>query len=203
MKHGTIYIIRHGMTDGNKLKSFQGGLEKSLNADGLAQVEKLIQYFQNIPLDAIYSSPMVRARQTADPLAKVKGLQVQEVPEFHEVSFGSWEGQEYDEIVKKWPQEMHLFLNKPGEFLPPNGKSFFDVQKRAWGKFEEIMAKEGNGKQIAIISHGGCIRLLLCAILGMPLNKMWSLSVGNASVTTIHNWDGRMIMVGYNDSHFL
>lgn len=201
--HKMIYLIRHGMTDGNKEKSFQGGLEKKLNKEGLEQVQKLVEHFATIRLDAVYSSPMIRARQTADPLALSKGLKVQEALEFHEVSFGDWEGVEYNEIVKKWPQEMQCFLTRPGEFLPPNAKSFQDVRDRVWQKFCEIRKNTPDGGQIAIVGHGGCTRILLSAILGMPLNNMWSLAVANCSVTTIGDWDNRMIMTGYNDTSFL
>ena len=76
---GRLYLIRHGETDSNKSYRFQGQTDIELNAKGRQQAEMLAEHFKNIPLDAVYCSSLKRARQTAEPLAKTHGLEVQPV----------------------------------------------------------------------------------------------------------------------------
>ena len=89
---GRLYLIRHGETDSNKSFRFQGQTDIELNEKGLAQAELLAEHFKNIRLDAVYSSSLTRARQTAAPLAAVHGLEVQQVEDIKEIAFGKWEG---------------------------------------------------------------------------------------------------------------
>lgn len=203
MAKGTVYLIRHGMTECNKMKSFQGAQDHPLNADGLNQAKELAKHFQNIALDSIYASTMTRARQTAGELAKVKNLPVEFSDAFREISFGDWEGLEYAEITKRWPEEFGQFMTCPSRCHIPHAASFEEVKQRVWQEFQRILLKEGGGRNIAIVAHGGCLRLLLCALLGMPIDNMWMLSLGNCSVTTLEFWDGRCVMTGFNDAKFL
>ena len=95
---GRLYLIRHGETDSNKSFRFQGQTDIELNEKGLAQAELLAEHFKNIRLDAVYSSSLTRARQTAAPLAAVHGLEVQPVEDIKEIAFGEWEGLTYNQI---------------------------------------------------------------------------------------------------------
>lgn len=198
--HGTIYIIRHGETDGNLTKYLQGcSKDNPLNAKGLAQAQKVMEFFKDKPLDAIYSSPLKRAQQTAAPLAESKGLKIHTVPGFKEISFGDWEGIEMAEIERRWASQMMLFFKQPSRLTIPGGRPFAEVQREAWTTFQNILEKEGHGRQIAMVAHGGVIRLLMCAFLEMPLDRMWSLSVYNASVITINEWDGNLVLTRMNE----
>ena len=99
-----IYLIRHGETNGNKLKSIQGCIDLPLNEKGIEQAEKMANYFKDIPLDAIYCSSMTRACRTAEELAKVKGLEYHPMDELREITFGEWEGVEFPELERRWPE---------------------------------------------------------------------------------------------------
>ena len=97
---------------------------------------------------------------------------------------------------------MEAFLTRPGEWIPPHGESFHDVERRCQQAFDYIFAREGHEKNIAIISHGGIVRVQLCMILGMPLNNLWKISVHNVSVSTVNDWQGNMVVEIINDAHF-
>ncbi len=199
---GKIYLIRHGETDSNKGHRFQGRINLPLNAKGIEQAGMLAEYMQHLRLDAIYCSSMLRACMTAAPLAMSKNMAYHPLDLLQEVSFGEWEGLEYGEISRRWPKEMEDFLSRPGEWIPPKGESFYDVEQRCRTAFEKIFSNEGHEKNIAIVSHGGIIRVQLCMILGIPLNNLWKLSVHNASISTINDWQGNMIAEVINDAHF-
>lgn len=200
---GKIYLIRHGETDSNKGHRFQGRLDLPLNAKGLRQAECLAAYLQQQPVDRIYCSSMLRACMTAAPLALSKNLAYQPLSLLQEVSFGAWEGLEYSEINRRWPKELDAFLSRPDEWIPPQGESFREVAARCQQAFDYIFAREGHDKNIAIISHGGIIRVQLCLLLGMPLNNLWRLSVHNVSVSTLNDWQGNIIVETVNDAHFV
>lgn len=200
---GTIYIIRHGMTEANKLKSFQGNHDIPLNEEGLSQARDLAKYFKDIPLDAIYASPLQRAYKTAEILAEPKKLRVTKVDDFREICFGAWEGVDYEEVHRRWPEEEHKFMFCPSQCHPEGGETMQEVTDRVRAAFDKILAKHGNSAQIAIVMHGGAGRLLLCDFLGLPIDRMWKITLSNCSVTTINNWDGNMVLEGFNDHHFL
>ena len=199
---GKIYLIRHGQTDSNSNRQFQGRIDNPLNAKGVAQAEALARYMRNVPLDAIYCSSMLRARMTAAPLAMDHNLPYRPLELLQEVSFGAWEGMAYDEINRRWPEEMTLFLTRPGDWIPPEGESFAEVQKRCHAAFKQIFAEQGHDKSIAIISHGGIIRAQLCALLDMPLNSFWKLAVHNVGISVVEDWDGNFVVESVNVRNF-
>lgn len=199
---GKIYLIRHGETDSNKGHRFQGRMNLPLNPKGMKQSALLAQYMQHLSVDAVYCSSMLRACMTAAPLAMQKNIAYHPLELLQEVSFGAWEGLEYSEITKRWPKEMEAFLTRPGEWIPPQGESFHDAARRCREAFDYIFAREGHEKNIAIVSHGGIIRVQLSMILGMPLNNLWKLSVHNVSISTVNDWQGNMVVETVNDAHF-
>ena len=199
---GKIYLIRHGETEANKTFQFQGHVDNPLNSKGLCQAAALGQHYENIVLDEIYSSSMQRARQTAAPLAEAHGLTVQPLDELKEVCFGEWEGLSYDEIKAKWSDQLELFFKQPAQCRMPGGESFDDVALRVRSVCEDLF-KNNSDKNIAIVSHGGVIRVQLCLLLGLDINKLWMFGVHNASTTCIGKWQDRFTIEYVNDTHYL
>ncbi len=200
---GKIYLIRHGETDSNLNHKFQGQLDLPLNATGIAQAKKMVRYMADKKIDVIYTSSMIRACMTAAELALNKNLAYRPLDLLREISFGDWEGLEYAEINQRWPKEMHDFLTRPEQWIPPNGETFAAAQKRSELAFEKIFAEQGHDKNIAIVSHGGIIRLQLCSVLGIPLNNLWKLSVYNVSVSTLTDYNGTLCVSTVNVADFL
>ena len=195
---GKIYIIRHGITLDNKKKSLQGQRDTHLNGQGLIQAERLAEYFTELPLDAIYCSPLIRAKETANPLARIKGLPLNILEDLKEVNFGSWEGVEMQELDKLYPEEMHNFIAAPSKWRAEGAETFAEAQERVWQAFKETLHKEGNGRNLAFVTHGGAIRLLMGKFLEMDLDKIWKISVYNTSITTIYEWDGHLVLEELN-----
>lgn len=200
---GKIYFIRHGQTDSNSGRRFQGRINTPLNATGLQQAQKMADYFKDIDIDVIYSSSLDRAMHTAEFLATSKQLKVISVDELQEISFGSWEGLSYNEINEKWPRQIELFFANPDQCLPPEGESFDVAQKRAVQALKKILQREGEQKNIAIVTHGGIIRALVFALLDIPLKNFWKMNIGNTSVSCFSIWDGNFTAEIINDNHFL
>ncbi len=200
---GKIYLIRHGETDSNLGHRFQGQMDLPLNGTGLAQAQKMADYMAEKQIDAIYSSSMLRALMTTSKLAMAKNLPYRSLDLLKEISFGDWEGLEYSDIQARWPQEMYNFLHCPGKWQPPHGETFAAAMERCRLAFEQIFVEQGHDKNIAIVSHGGIIRLQLCLVLGIPLDNLWKLSVYNVSVSTLSNWNGSLCVDSMNVADFL
>ena len=200
---GKIYLIRHGETDSNLGHKFQGQMDLPLNGTGLEQARQMARYMADKRIDVIYCSSMLRACMTAAELALSKNMPYKPLDLLREISFGDWEGLEYGEINRRWPKEMDAFLYHPEEWVPPNGETFAAALQRCRLAFERIFAEQGHDKNIAIVSHGGIIRLQLCLTLGIPLNNLWRLSVYNVSVSTLSDWRGSLCVDTMNVADFL
>lgn len=198
-----IYLIRHGETPSNSGKRFQGQMNVQLNATGIMQAKKMAEFMKDKHIDVIYASPLLRASTTAAQLAMAKNMPYKILDDIKEINFGDWEGKLYSEIYDKEPEEFDKFLICPGDWTPPNGESFVDAMERVKRAYKFLAEEVGHDKDIALVSHGGNIRLQLCMLLGIPINNMWKMSLNNVSVTTVTDWDGNYIVESINDFHFL
>ena len=190
-----LYLIRHGETDYNNALRFQGQTDIPLNEKGIEQAKKAADFFRDIPLQAIYTSTLIRAKTTAEIIAGVKGMDVQETDALREMSFGIWENMNSKDIQKKYAKEWKDFFASPARTTIPQGESMSDVQKRAYPTVQEILDRYPEG-DVAFVAHGGIIRVLICTMLGLDLNRAWHLHVGNASITCFYYW-GRSYTLDY------
>ena len=184
-------IVRHGVTNFNKLGKYQGQYDTALQPKGIEQAEATAKATAaRYKLDAVYSSDLSRAIRTAEPFAKQFGLEVQTDPAFRELDVGEWTHQLASDIEKKYPELMVSYKNSLGEFRFPGGESFEDAASRSSSALERI-AKAHDGKTVLIVSHGGTIRAMICSLLGYPIKELSRVSpVGNASVTVVEYSDG-------------
>ena len=190
-----LYLIRHGETDYNNSLRFQGQTDIPLNQKGIEQAEKAADFFKDIPLQAIYTSTLIRAKTTAEIIARAKGMELQETDALREMSFGIWENMNTKDIQKKYAKEWKDFFASPARTTIPQGESMLDVQKRAYPTVQEILDRYPEG-DVAFVAHGGIIRVLMCTMLGLDLNRAWHLHVGNASITCFYYW-GRSYTLDY------
>ncbi|HIU64671.1 MAG TPA: alpha-ribazole phosphatase [Candidatus Avacidaminococcus intestinavium] len=198
-----FYLVRHGQTNGNKSFAFQGHTNNPLNETGKKQAEKLASYLAKTKFEAIYTSDLIRTVETATPIAKQQDLPIIEIPALKEISFGEWEGQSYDEINHKWPQEVQDFFAKPGEVQICGGESFAEVQTRAWKAMEDIMEESNKEQNILIVSHGGTLRTIICKILNIHLNDIWKLGIDNVGVSRMLKKDDSCWINCINETAFL
>ena len=188
-------VVRHGETDYNNSLRFQGQIDIPLNQKGIEQAEKVAGFLKDIPLQAIYSSSLKRARTTAEIIGRVKGIEPQTTDALREMSFGIWENMNSSDIQKKYAKEWKDFFASPASTKIPQGESMSDVQKRAYPVVQQILDQYPEG-DVAFVAHGGIIRVLICTMLGLDLNRAWHLHVGNASVTCFYYW-GRSYTLDY------
>lgn len=139
-------------------------------------------------LAAVYCSDLSRAARSAEIIAAPHRLVPIKVPAFRERSFGIWEGMSFLEIKKKYPREFELWAGNPVQYSPVGGESTVEVKERVLPQFNKIMKKH-SGEDIAIVAHGGINRIILCSILGIPLENIFRIEQDCASVNIIEFWD--------------
>ena len=139
-------------------------------------------------LQAVYSSDLDRAVRGAAIIAERYRLRPVVVAALRERSFGIWEGMTFDEIKRKYPEEFDSWAQNPLKFSPPGGESTIVVRERAVNALEEILRMH-KGDNISIVAHGGINRVLLCHILGIPLENIFRIEQDYAAVNIIEFWD--------------
>lgn len=179
-----LLLIRHGENDFVKTGKLAGRLpEVHLNERGRQQAEELAEALTNIPIKAIYSSPLERAQETAAPLAAKLGLDVQIRPGLIETGIGEWAGQEL-KALRKLP-EWKVVQDAPSRFRFPEGESFAECQTRLVSEIESIVKAHERQDIIACVSHSDPIKLITAYYLGMPLDHFQRLGCDTASVTVL------------------
>jgi broad specificity phosphatase PhoE len=150
-----LVLIRHGETDWNRQGRWQGQADVPLNAVGLAQAARLAEVLAGgvMRLDAIYSSDLQRACQTAEALAVAFGLPVHLDPRLREIHQGEWQGLLVSEIEARYQRLFHLRLQDPWSVAPPGGETAAAVRRRVAQALSEIAARRPN-QTVAIVAHG-------------------------------------------------
>lgn len=182
----------------------QGYIDCDVNEAGKEQISLLAKRFSQIPLDAVYSSPLKRAVKTAQGIANTQNLEVTTVDSLIELNCGIYEGKTYSEISKINPDFADIWANHPQDFAPLNGEPMVDAYERIY-KAVTTLALQNSGKTIACVTHGGVLRCLLCKLLYNDINKLSTVSFGsNTAVTLLECDDDGSIKIAYmNDSTHL
>lgn len=187
-----LFLIRHANTDatGKAISGRKPGL--LLNDEGRRQAEQLASGLAAQPLDAIFCSPLERAQQTAEPLAKTYRLALQTVDSLTDIDFGDWAGELLSALEpnEKWKQ-WNLFRSSR---RIPNGESIFEVQARMLGQVERLTRKFPSGR-VAVVSHADPIRTVLAHFLGMPLDLLHRIEISPASLSTVRitDWGAQVL----------
>jgi len=198
-------LIRHGQTDWNVSGRIQGQSDVPLNAVGEQQVAALSKGLASTSIDAVYTSDLTRARTTAEVMVDPHGLDVQMEPRLREVHFGEWEGFTYDELLDRIPgfaEDWDAWNADRVHRAPPGGESLLQFSERVEAALEDVRAAHEDGT-VALVSHGGSIRMTFCVLMGLPLTSYWQMSVHNTGVSEIEMRERGPVVVRWNDTHHL
>lgn len=206
-----ILYIRHGETDWNVARRYQGQTDIPLNDKGMMQAAKVAERLAGEKIAAIYASDLQRAFYTAEKIAEKHELTVLPMREFREISFGEWEGSSFSSLDTGAREQIDKIFTDPANIEVPGGENFRQVQERAIRGVEMLVAKHPN-ETIAVVSHGAAIRTILCHALGMTLDHVWSIRQDNTAVNCIAYYAADASMQGaseaaivelINDTHHL
>ncbi|HEX5807660.1 MAG TPA: histidine phosphatase family protein [Anaerolineales bacterium] len=193
-----LLLIRHGENDYVKTSKLAGRLPGiHLNERGQKQAEALGEALKDVPLTAIYSSPLERAMETAAPIARARKLEIIPEPDLMDTNIGSWQGRSLNvlRLTKLW----RVVQNAPSRFRFPDGESFVESQTRYVGTLERIIKKHNKPKDIvAVVFHADPIKLAVAYLLGMPLDHFQRLSCDTGSLTALYASDSGANLIKLN-----
>ncbi len=199
-----IYLIRHGETEDADEKRYKGHIDVPLSKNGIEQIKRVAKFVSGEAgkrgcsvgagcprpddLKAVYCSGLSRAVKSAEIIAEPFGIRPVIVEELKERNFGAWEGMSFDEIRDKYPGAFGAWADNPLRFSPMGGESTIDVSERAVKIFDELAGRH-EGESIAIVAHGGINRVILCELLGIPLENIFRIEQDYAAINVIEKWD--------------
>ncbi|MDY0188836.1 MAG: histidine phosphatase family protein [Syntrophus sp. (in: bacteria)] len=195
-----LILVRHGITPWNEERRIQGLTDIDLSAAGLDQVRRLALSLKDFPIASIYSSPLVRARKTAEIINEFHLAPLHLSSDLTEMNYGDFEGLTIPELMAHHRDFLRKWLADPASVGMPNGESFLDVQIRAWKIVEGILA---NSRNTLVVAHNFTLASILCRIKNLPLTEFRSLCVDPASRTVIRFCNGSADIELFNDRPYL
>lgn len=195
-----LYIVRHGETDWNRQKKVQGHTDIPLNEYGRHLAEETAEGMKDIPIDIGYTSPLKRARETAEIILKGRNIPLLDEPRIEEIGFGIYEGI-HTGTQEKEPgsDEFNLFFTDTASYIPPEGAESVEELYERTGQFLEELCgrRELEDKNILISTHGAAMTALLNRIKGnVTVAGFWKDEVPpNCSVTMVEVRDGQAAIV--------
>lgn len=222
----TLYLVRHGETEGSEVKRYKGSIDVPLSEKGIEQIKKVAGFIKKVgannrlPLQSVYSSPLSRALKSAEIISEPFGLTPIVMADLRERGFGIWEGMSFNEIKDKYPEEFEAWADNPLKYSPIGGESTIEVRDRVINALNKIINNHNSqgtvhitppclpldkGRlggvsgvvesglspsiNIAIVAHGGVNRIILCHVMGIPLENIFRIEQDNAAVNIIEFWE--------------
>jgi len=177
----TLILLRHGLTDWNEQGRLLGRTAIGLNARGRAQAERAAEALRDLPVEAVVSSPQRRTRETAEPIARVHGLDVEIEPGLDEVWLGRWQGKTVTEL--RGDPDLENYIEDP-TYVCDAIEPADEVQARAVAAVERLRSEKKKGLFV-LVSHGDPLRFLIVHYLSMDLPSYRRLEVDNGAVSVL------------------
>ena len=204
IKMTKIYIIRHCEAMGNVLRVFQGSSNFDVSELGKVQLKFLEERFDAIPLDRIYSSPLKRAMKTAEAVRGIKNIEIEPHDGLLELHGGVVEGKPFVEAFNSIEGLADAWDNHPEDFAPEGGEPMRHAYERIWETVKQI-AEENRGKAVALSTHGGVTRCLMCRLLKNDIKELKNVPWSENTAVSLIEFDdnGDVNVVFFNDHSHL
>jgi broad specificity phosphatase PhoE len=184
-----IILARHGETEWNRLKIFQGRSDIPLNPHGKAEAKALAEALKKEPISTIYTSPLVRARETAQIIQQFhSAVSLIEDPGLMEMDLGDFDGMKALDWVRQFPKFRKIWQDRPASLKMPGGESLSEVQKRAVETINRIANRHSKGETLLVCSHNFLIISLRCFALGISLDDFRKVKQDTGSFHVLR-WD--------------
>jgi broad specificity phosphatase PhoE len=198
-----LYLIRHGATDANERRPYilQGrGLDGPLSERGERQAASVARLLAEFQIDAICSSPLRRAMQTAEAIAGSHGLEVQTESAITECDVGAWEGMDWGSIESEFPEAYRDFRRDSATSPYLRGESYRDVQQRVMPAIDRLL-EQHSGKLLVVVAHNVVNRAYLAGLMGLDLSRATGIRQLNCGVNVIRRLDDQTELLTLN-AHF-
>jgi probable phosphoglycerate mutase len=196
-----LIFVRHGESEWNRIGRYQGQLDAPLSDLGLRQAEALAARLATEKLDAIYASPLQRAKRTGEAIAQ----QHPDVPFIEddailEIHHGDWQGLYASEVRERFKEELEEWRTYPTRCQMPNGESFSNILKRTLNFRERLCREHGGDASIVVSTHDVVIKILIAEALGMHMDRINRLWITNASISVVEYTDDLPFLVSLSEA---
>ncbi|MDO5707477.1 MAG: histidine phosphatase family protein [Andreesenia angusta] len=193
-----IYLLRHGQSLGNENKIIQGQMNTELSKKGREQAYDIAKRFDIFKIDKIYTSNLSRAEETAQIIGSEINIDYEIVPEFIELSFGNWEGLDFDKVKSKYRDDFELWKKSPHKFNKDGFEGIETAKNRMIRGLDRI-TKEDGLENILIVSHGSAIKSMIIGLLEWDNSAYKNMVMANTGLSLIEKGDYNTILRFYND----
>lgn len=170
-RNGAIYLLRHGDSSQDKIKRYIGQADLPLNAVGRAQASRWQRELAHVSLERIFCSDLSRSLETARIITKGRNEPVRPLHKLREINLGAWDGLSFADVQRLYPSEYERRGADMVTYRPPGGECFADLAARVVPLFVEIA--HGLSGNLLIVGHAGVNMVIICHILGMPLENLF------------------------------
>jgi len=196
-----LILARHGETVWNIEKIYRGRADINLNEMGIRQAELLGKYLSNWGLEAIYSSPLRRALDTANIIARYQKISVHIAEGIIDLDYGEWQSLPEQEAKRRYPTLHNEWHNNPHKVKMPGGESLEDVRKRAIKVVSDVLARYQGS--VVLVSHRVVNKVLICSLLGLDNSYFWNIKQDVGGITIFDYVDERFVLTKHNDTAHL
>jgi len=196
-----LILARHGETVWNVEKIYRGRADVNLDEVGIKQAELLGKYLSNWKLEAIYSSPLRRALDTANIVARYQKIGVHVAEGLIDFDYGEWQSLPEQEAKRLYPALHNEWHNNPHKVKMPGGESLKDVRKRAVAIVNDVLPKYQGS--ILLVSHRVVNKVLICSLLGLDNSHFWNINQDVGGITIFNYVDGHFVLTRHNDTSHL
>jgi broad specificity phosphatase PhoE len=194
-----VILVRHGETDWNRREIFRGRADVELNQKGREQANALAGAVEGIQIDAVYSSPLRRAVETAEAIAEPHGITVEMERDFTDFDYGVWQGLPHEEVRRRYPGLYKDWVERPYTVRMEGGESLRMVRRRAMRALTAVIERH-EGEAVAIVAHRVVNKVVLCAVLGLDNSNFWRILQDTCALNVFEWAEGRYIMRALNDT---
>jgi broad specificity phosphatase PhoE len=195
----TLFLVRHGRTGWNKEQIFRGTKDVPLDAVGREEALMVGERLKGERIRAVFSSPLARAAETAEAIARFHNVEVQVLAGLTDLNFGEWEGMSLQEVKKKYPDLYQQWLQAPHQVVFPGGEGLDAVRSRAMKVVEGIIERHPQ-ETVALVSHRVVLKVVICALLGLDNSHFWNIGQDTTAVNCFHYKNGSWIVALLNDT---
>ena len=197
-----LLLVRHGLTDHNVNRRVAGHTDIDLNEEGFRQVEKLNKRLAGETIDAVYSSDLQRAVDTARGAVSGRDIEIVMCHELREMNFGDAEEMSFAELNKRYPDLARSVMNIDTGLSFPGGEAFIDLVERV-RVFLKNLEQYNEDQTVLIVSHGATLKVIVCELLGIDSNHWYQMGIDNASLSQINTYGHRTILDSLNETSYL
>jgi broad specificity phosphatase PhoE len=196
----TIYLVRHGQTAWNKEEVFRGRADIQLNEVGRKEALLTGQCLEKIKVDLIYTSPLSRAVETAEAIARPHGKEAVVLQGLIDIDFGQWQGLSHETVRERYAELYQRWKDNPHLVRFPEGESLEEVRRRTLRAIDEILQAHVD-ETLVMVSHRVVNKTVLCGLLGLDNSHFWKIGQDTACINVLEFGEGFVLRRLNDTSH--